>query len=145
MPGDETSEGTECELLQKEWGKSGHLLKGQHRIKTESHTVLHFTLRACLNDNLPRRWIGRASGEDNVMLKWSPRSPDLTSCDFFLWGYVKILVYVPPLPANVNELKQRITIALETVTQNMLHRFWEELDYRLDVCRVTDNEYIEHL
>ena len=35
------------------------------------------------NNSLPRRWIGRASGEDDVMLKWPPRSPDLTPCDFF--------------------------------------------------------------
>jgi len=100
---------------------------------------------AYLNDNLPSRWIGRAVGEDNVMLKWPPRSPDLTSCDFFLWRYVKSLVYAPPLAANVNELKQRTTIALETVTQDMLHRVWEELDYRLDVCRVTGGAHIEHL
>ena len=30
------------------------------------------TVRAYLNDNLPRRWIGRTSGEDNVMLKCRP-------------------------------------------------------------------------
>ena len=102
-------------------------------------------MRAYLNDNLPRIWIGPASGEDNVMLKWPPRSPDLTPCDFFLWGYVKILVYVPPLPPNVNELKQKITIALETVIQDMLHRVSEELDYRLDACRVTGDAHIEHL
>jgi len=77
------------------------------------------------------------------MLKWPPRPPD--PCDFFLWGYVKSLVYVPPLPANVNELKQRITIALETVTQDMLHRIWEELDYGHDVCRETGGAHIEHL
>jgi len=41
--------------------------------------------------------------------------------------------FMSPLPANVNELKQRITIALETVTQDILHRVWEELDYGLDV------------
>ena len=34
-----------------------------------------------------------------VLLKWPPRSPDLTPCDFFLWVYVKGLVYVYPLPA----------------------------------------------
>ena len=79
------------------------------------------------------------------MLKWPSRSPDLTPCDFFSGGYVKTLVYVPPLAENVNELKQRITIALETVTQDMLHRVWEELDYRLDVCRVTGGAHIEHL
>ena len=89
--------------------------------------------------------MGRASGEDNVMVKWPPRSPDLIPCDFFLWRYVKTLVYVLPLPANVNELKQRITIALETVIQNMLHGVWEEQDYRLYVCRVTGGAHIEHL
>ena len=26
-------------------------------------------------------------------------------CDFFLWGYVKDQVYVPPLPASIPELK----------------------------------------
>ena len=40
-------------------------------------------VQAYLNDNLPRRCIGRASGEDNVMLKRPPRSPDLTHGDFF--------------------------------------------------------------
>ena len=108
--------------------------------------MLHLTVWAYLNDHLPRRWIGRASGENNVTLKWPPRLPDLTPCDFFLWGYVKTLVYVPhPLPANVNELKQRITIALETVTQDMLHHVWEELDFRLEVCWVTGGAHIKHL
>ena len=55
------------------------------------------------------------------------------------------MVNVPPLPENVNELKQRIAIALEKVTQDMLHRVWEELDYELDVCRVTGGAHIEHL
>ena len=41
------------------------------------------TVRAYLNDNLPRRWIGCADGEENVMLKWPPHSPDLTPCNFF--------------------------------------------------------------
>ena len=38
-----------------------------------------------------------------------------------------------------------INIALETVTQDMLHRVWEELDYRLDVCRLTGGAHNEHL
>ena len=98
-----------------------------------NRTVLHLTVRAYLNDNQPRRWIGHASVEDNVMLKWPPRSPDLTPAIFFL-EICEDLGLCPPLPANVNELKQRIIIALETVTQDMLRRVWEELDYRLHVC-----------
>ena len=57
-----------------------------------------------------------------IVVKWPPRSPDLSTCDFFLWGYVKGLVFVPPLPANIEEMKQRITAALETVTKDMLQQ-----------------------
>ena len=64
----------------------------------------------------------------------SPRSPDLSPCDFFLKGYVKGLAFVLPLPANIEEMKQRITAALETVTEDMLQQVWHELEYRLNVC-----------
>ena len=67
----------------------------------------------------------------------SPRSPDFSPRDFFLWGYVKGPVFVPSLPANIEEIKQKITAALETVTEDMLQRVWHELQYRLDMCRVT--------
>ena len=103
------------------------------------------SVRAYLNENLPGRWIGRAGNDDSVLLKWPPRSPDLTPCDFFLWGYVKGLVYIPPLPTNVVELKQRISSALETVTEDMVQRVWDELGYRLDVCRVAGGAHIENL
>jgi len=32
---------------------------------------------------------------------YTPLSPDATPCDFFLWGYVKDQVYVPPPPASI--------------------------------------------
>ncbi|KAJ4439237.1 hypothetical protein ANN_07357 [Periplaneta americana] len=53
------------------------------------------------------RWIGR--GEPT---SWPPRSPDLTPLDFFLWGFLKDQVYLPPLPANLSELRNRITAAI---------------------------------
>ena len=74
-----------------------------------------------------------------------PRSPDATPCDFFLCGYVKNQVYVPPLPASIPELKLRIRTAIETITADMLQRVWNELDYRVDVCRITKGAHIEHL
>ena len=67
------------------------------------------------------------------------------ACDFFLWGYVKDLVYVPPLPASILELKVRIRTAIETITADMLQTVWNELDYRVDVCRITKAAHIEHL
>jgi hypothetical protein len=48
-----------------------------------------------------------------VLTTWPPRSPDATLCDFFLWGYVKDQVYVPPLPASIPELQLRIRTAIE--------------------------------
>jgi hypothetical protein len=37
-----------------------------------------------LNQTFPERWIGRGG-----YIPWPPRSPDLTSMDFSLWGFVK--------------------------------------------------------
>ena len=74
-----------------------------------------------------------------------PRSPGATPCDFFLWGYVKDQVYVPPLPASTTELKIRIRTAIETITADMLQTVWNELDYRVDVCRITKGAHIEQL
>jgi len=68
---------------------------------------------------------------------WPPRSPDLTPCDFLLWGYIKDRVFVPPLPVSFNELKQRITTAVAGVDKDMLRSVWTELDYRIDIQGVT--------
>lgn len=40
-------------------------------------------VRNWLNDNFPRRWIGRNS----PFIHWPPRSPDLTPLDFFYGGF----------------------------------------------------------
>jgi len=72
-------------------------------------------------------------------------TPDATPCDFFLWSYVKDQVYVPPLPASIPEMTVRIRIATATITADMLQTVWNELDYRVDVCRITKDAYIEHL
>ena len=39
----------------------------------------------------------------------------------------------------------RIRIATETITADMLQTVWKELDYRVDVCRITMTAHIEHL
>jgi hypothetical protein len=71
------------------------------------------------------------------------RSPNLTPCDFYIWGFVKDSVYVPPLAMSLKELRDRISHALQTITADMLHRDWDEFDYRVDVCRVTQGAHIE--
>jgi len=73
---------------------------------------------------------------------WPPRSPDITPLDFFLWGYVKDIVYRTKI-RDINDLKQRITDAIATIDEAMLQRTWQEIDYRLDVLRATNGAHIE--
>jgi len=80
-----------------------------------------------------------------MLFAWPPPSPVATSCDFFVWGYFKDQVYVLPLPASITELKVGIRTAIETITADMLQTVWNELDYRVDVSRITKGAHIEHL
>ena len=43
------------------------------------------------------------------------------------------------------ERSLRIRTAIETITADMLQTVWNELDYRVDVCRITKGAHIEHL
>jgi hypothetical protein len=52
---------------------------------------------------------------------------------FFLWVFAKDSVYVPPLPTSIHEIRDQITHALQAITADMLHRVWDEFDYRVDV------------
>jgi hypothetical protein len=54
--------------------------------------------------------------ELELQMKWPPRSPDLTPCDTFLWGYVKEQAFVPALPLDIDAPKLRITAAPRQLT-----------------------------
>ena len=66
-------------------------------------------------------WMTEFFGDKVIALnhpnEWPPRSPDLTPCDFFLWGYMKSRVYVTP-PRNMDDLRQRIINEAELIRQN---------------------------
>jgi hypothetical protein len=63
---------------------------------------------------------------------------------FFLWCFIKDRVFVPPLPAMLVDLCTHTTAAITVIDHDMLQRVWQELDYRLDVCRVTGGAHIEY-
>jgi hypothetical protein len=58
--------------------------------------------------------VGKLADDDTIMNKLvcsdeaTFHLSDLTSMDYFLWGFVKDNVYVSPLPTTLNELKTRI-------------------------------------
>jgi len=49
--------------------------------------------------------------------------------------------YYISLPASIPEMKVRIRTAIETITADMRNK----LDYRVDVCRITNGAHIEQL
>jgi len=69
----------------------------------------------------------------------------MTPRDFFLWGFVKDRVFVPPLPRDLMVLRERVGEAFAAVTRDLLMRVWTEMDYRLDICCVTKGAHIESL
>jgi hypothetical protein len=95
-------------------------------------------VREYLKTQFPGRWIGRA-----MPIAWPLRSPDLTPLDFFSWGFIKDRLFVPTLPANVAELRTRITAAVAEVTPEMLRSVWQGINYRWDICRITNGSHIE--
>ncbi|GBL72535.1 hypothetical protein AVEN_109010-1 [Araneus ventricosus] len=54
--------------------------------------------------------------------------PNLTPCDFYLWGNVKDSLYVPP--ASLQDFRDRIVTAMRSVTRDQFLRLWQEMDYR---------------
>jgi hypothetical protein len=91
-----------------------------------------------LDETFPGRWVGRGGPT-----AWPPRSPDLTPLDFcFAWGFIKHVVYSTKV-RDLADLRQRIIEAVQLITPYMLINTWQELEYRLDICRATTGAHIE--
>jgi len=65
---------------------------------------------------------------------WPARSPDLSACDFFLWGYLKSQVFKAPTPHTVQEFKHRIQQEVKRIPVGMLHRVMGDVRKRLTEC-----------
>lgn len=68
-----------------------------------------------------------------VMYTWPPRSPDLTSPDFFLWGYLKGVVY-QTIPTTPEDMKECITQACRNIPEIMLRKTIDAFERRLHLC-----------
>jgi len=86
-----------------------------------------------LNERFPDAWIGRGGPTP-----WPPRSPDLSPLDFFLWAYIKNIVYAEKI-RNIQHLQE----AIETVTRDMIQKTWQEIEFRLYFSRATNGAHIE--
>jgi len=66
-------------------------------------------------------------------IQWPPRSPDLSACDFFLWGHLKNKVY-STRPSTLLQLKKRIQEEIALIPMDMLQRVMQNLHTRFQEC-----------
>ena len=75
-------------------------------------------------------------------VKWPARSPDLTPCDFWLWGHLKRLVYQGNVD-NVATLKDRITLHVKQINEHLLHSAVENVVQRMHFLEHMQGQHIE--
>lgn len=96
-----------------------------------------------INEHFPRRSIGMG-----LHVPWPARSPDLTSCDFFLWGFIKELVYVHRPFDNLDQMRQTIEHVFEELRtqgdfQPMLNRVARAVLSRMRHCIANGGRQVE--
>ncbi|GFY20006.1 uncharacterized protein TNCV_2146991 [Trichonephila clavipes] len=67
-------------------------------------------------------------------VNWPPRSCDLTPLDYFLWGYVKSLVYADK-PQTLDHWEDNIRRVIADIQPQMLEKVFENWTSRLDYTR----------
>ncbi|GFX99692.1 putative DD41D transposase [Trichonephila clavipes] len=69
-------------------------------------------------------------------VNWPPRSCDLTPLDYFLWGYVKSLVYADE-PQTLDHLEDNIRRVIADIRPQMLEKVIVNWTSRLDYIRAS--------
>lgn len=77
-------------------------------------------------------------------VEWPPRSPDLTPCDFFLWGYLKQKVFSTQVQ-NLQELRRKIVDETNTLRENrnFIRRSIQQMVIRADRCIEKNGGHVE--
>ena len=72
-------------------------------------------------------WLDGIFGSRMLALKarqgyfWSPASPDMNPCDFFLWGVMKDKVY-KPMPVIMDKLKEKIINVFNEIPEEVVKK-----------------------
>ena len=92
-----------------------------------------------MNEIFDEKWIGRGGP-----VAWAPRSPDLTSTDYFLWGFVKDRV-MAVAPTTPDDMKERIRRVCAEITPQMLAEVRRSFHQRINKCLQVECHHFEHL
>ena len=84
--------------------------------------------RQLMNEIFEEKWIGRGDP-----VAWPPRSPDLTSPDYFLWGFIKERV-MAVAPTTPDDMKERQRQACTEITSQMLAEVRRSFHQPIDNC-----------
>jgi hypothetical protein len=120
------------------WPSFGDLVFMQDGAPPHHHAAVH----EWLNRHFTNRWIGRSSANLIAPFRWPPYSPDLTPCDFFLWGWVKSQIYRTQ-PTDLDDLQSRIQQAFDELPQEMINRAIDSYERRLERCIEVDGKSVE--
>ena len=75
---------------------------------------------------------------------WPPRSPDLSPLDFFLWGFLKEVIFKRK-PVSVPKLKDFIVQTVATVEEETLQNAMENFVMRIHKCMAENGGHFDHL
>ena len=95
-------------------------------------------MRSFLDRTFPQGWIGRGSNS----APWPARSPDLSPCDFFLWGTIKNKMYKTK-PRSLQELKEKIAHAFAEIDSDMAQKTLQNYAKRLEKCVTINGDHVE--
>ena len=94
--------------------------------------------------------LNRVFGNNRVIglghdVEWPPRSPDLTPCDFFLWGYLKDKVFSTGPPQNIGVLRQRISDEFDALRRqpDFIRRAVRDMHKRAVLCVERNGGHVE--
>lgn len=76
--------------------------------------------------------------------EWPPRSCDLTPLDFFLWGYLKSLVYAN-VPRTIQDLKANILAAVRTVSPDLCQKVVQNYGSRIVDCKKHQGAHLANI
>ncbi|GFX50155.1 transposable element Tc3 transposase [Trichonephila clavipes] len=77
-------------------------------------------------------------------VNWPPRSCDLTPLDYFLWGYVKSLVYADK-PQTLDHLEDNIRRVIADIRPQMLEKVIENWTSRFDYIRASRGNHMPEI
>lgn len=93
--------------------------------------------------DIVQKWLSSKFGKLFIdKKKWPPRSPDLNPCDFYLWGYLKSVVY-NPLPKTLDDLKSNIEREIKKISPETLKSVFFYLEKRCELIISAEGGHIE--